>query len=435
MSHHHKLSFWSAILINLNVMFGAGIFVNTISLAKLSGFFGFLSYFIVAIILLPLILSMARLLHYFPDGGFYAYATQTINPLSGFFSAWAYFTGKLASAALLIHIFSTLFISLLPSITLSPFVLDGIIICLFTLLNLWHMKAGKNIMYAFIVFKITPILFAICSCLYLYSHWSIANSTLLLSGIPTTIPLVLFAFAGFEACCSLSGSLENAKVNGPRVLFISYAIVVTVTIIYQFLFFITAGENLLQQTDFMGIFPALFQVLAPNNPALTTHLISLLYIALACASLGGSYGILLSNHWNLYALAKNNHTFFANYLQKLNTHYIPTLCVLIEALFCLFYLAITQGTVVVLQQISVLGCSIAYLLSIIGLLVYNKKNNNTIIQPWIVYAALGSCMLFVISCIRNFYLNGITAFAIFSCILAFGLCMYAYTNKKIQSTK
>ncbi len=435
MSHHHKLSFWSAILVNLNVMFGAGIFVNTISLAKLSGFFGYLSYFIVAVILLPLIISMARLLNYFPDGGFYTYATKTINPLAGFFSAWAYFTGKLASAALLIHIFSSLIISIIPNLPINPFVFDVIIICLFTLLNLWHMKAGKNIMYAFMFFKITPILFAICSCLYLYNYWTIPPTSLMWNGIPTTIPLVLFAFVGFEACCSLSSSLENAKVNGPRVLFISYALVVCITIIYQFLFFITAGQNLLQQTDFLGIFPALFQVLTPNNPVIAAHLISLLYIALACASLGGSYGILFSNHWNLYALAKNNHTFFAHTLQKLNNHYIPTVCVLTEAFFCILYLIVSQGTVVILQQISVLGCSIAYLLSIIGLLVYNKNNNNAVIQPWIVYSALASCMLFVFSCIRNFYLNGITALVIFSCILIFGLCMYAYTKKNAQIIK
>lgn len=415
-------------------MFGAGIFVNTLSLAKLAGFFGFLSYFIVAVILLPLIIAMARLLRYFPDGGFYTYATKTMSPLWGFFSAWAYFTGKLASAALLTHIFSTLFISIIPGLTISPFLLDGIIIGLFTMLNLWHMKAGKNIMYAFIFFKITPILFAICSCLYLYNYWNIMPNSFLWSGIPTTIPLVLFAFSGFEACCSLSSSLENAKENGPRVLFLSYAIVVTITIIYQFLFFITAGPYLMQQTDFLGIFPALFTLLAPNNPLFTQHSISLLYIALACASLGGSYGILFSNHWNLYALAKNNHTFGAQLLQTFNKHTIPAACVLVEALFCIFYLAISQGTVVILQQISVLGCSIAYLLSILGLYFYNRNNNNTIIHPWIVYAALFACMLFVASCIRNFYLNGIAALAIFSGILIFGLYMYRYTSNTKKST-
>ena len=242
-------------------------------------------------------------------------------------------------------------------------------------------ESWKKYHVRFYCFKITPILFAIGSCLYLYQFWSIPSSSLLWHGIPTTIPLVLFAFSGFEACCSLSGSLENAKVNGPRVLFLSYGIVVSITIIYQLLFFLTAGENLMQQTDFLGIFPALFQVFLPHNPVFAQHIISLLYIALACASLGGSYGILFSNHWNLYALAKNNHTFFAKTLEKFNKNTIPFWCVIIEAFLCIFYLMITQGTVVVLQQISVLGCSIAYLVSVIGLIIYNNKNNNKLYKP------------------------------------------------------
>ena len=77
-----------------------------------------------------------------------------------------------------------------------------------------------------------------------------------------------------------------------------------------------------------------------------------------------------------------------------------------------------------LQQISVLGCSIAYLVSVIGCYLYNKNNHNTLLPVGSVYCALFSCMLFVFSCIRNFYLNGFTAFTIFSCILCFGLCMY-----------
>ena len=429
MSHHHKLSFWSALLVNLNVMFGAGIFVNTLSLAQLAGSLGFLSYCIVGVILLPLIISMARLMQYFPDGGFYAYATKTMHPFYGFLSAWAYFTGKLASAALLIHIFSTLFLSLFPTLSLNPFALDVIIIILFTLLNAWHMKTGKNIMYAFIFFKITPILFTIGCCLYLYKFWSMPAASLQWSGIPTTLPLVLFAFSGFETCCSLSGSLENAKVNGPRVLFLSYSVVVVITIIYQLLFYLTAGDTLQHQTNFLGIFPALLSHLLPLGSTYMPLLISLLSLAVAFAALGGSYGILFSNHWNLYALAKHKHTFFSGALARLNAHAIPMACVIIEAFFCLLYLFISKGTVVVLQQISVLGCSVAYVLSIIGLLVYNRANNYQVIHPWICNSAIASCLLFIALCIRNFYINGFAAFGVFSGIIIFGLFMYLSTKK------
>lgn len=429
MSHHHKLSFWTVVLVNLNVMFGTGIFINTVTLAHLAGFFGFLSYVIVALLLIPLIICTGALLQFYPDGGFYAYASKTISPLAGFISAWAYFTAKLASAALLVHVFSTLITTLFPHLIIFNILfLDSAIICLFAWLNLLHMKTGRTIMYTFLVFKITPILFAIVSCLYLYKFWSVPPETLLWSGIPTAIPLVLFAFMGFEICCSLSSSLENARKNGPRVVFLTYAMVVSITILYQLLFFLTAGTQLMALQNYLGVFPTLFNLLIPHNYFAAKHLTSLLHIALACASLGGSYGILFSNHWNLYTLAKHNHTFFAPLLTKLNKYEIPMVCILIEAFFCIFYLITTQGTVVILQQISVLGTIIAFAMSMIGLICANKQHH--FFRPWwLAWFALGSCTFFVGACVRNFYFNGLYALYLFAFILFFGLCMFWATRK------
>jgi amino acid transporter len=426
---HHKLSFWTAVLVNLNVMFGAGIFINTITLAHYAGFFGFLSYLIVAIALIPLIISTAALLRFYPDGGFYVYAAKSISPLAGFISSWAYFTGKLASAALLVHVFSSLITTLFPYLAhINLIALDIALICLFAWLNMMHMKTGRTIMYTFMVFKMAPILFAILSCLYLYNFWSIPPQTLLWSGIPITFPFVLFAFTGFEVCCSLSGSIENAQKNGPRIIFLTYGIVVCITIVYQLLFFLTAGQQLMAQENYLGVFPTLFSLLLPHNSFMAHHLTALVHTAIACASLGGCYGILFSNHWNLYTLAKHNHTFFASFLSRLNPHSIPVACIAAEALLCIVYLIITQGAVVTLQQISVLGSVIAYAMSMIGLIKANKRNN--FLQPrWLAWLALGSCSLFIAACIRNFYCNGLYAFYFFCVIALFGLAMFWLTSK------
>ena len=55
MNDQEKLSLWQAVVININVMFGSGIFINTVILAKLAGIFSFVSYIIFALIVLPLI--------------------------------------------------------------------------------------------------------------------------------------------------------------------------------------------------------------------------------------------------------------------------------------------------------------------------------------------------------------------------------------------
>lgn len=427
MSHHHKLSFWTAVLVNLNVMFGAGLFINTVVLSKIAGFYGFMSYCIAALLLVPLIICTGALIRHYPDGGFYVYAAKSMNPLAGFISAWGYFTGKLASAALLVHVFSTLITTVLPSLAvINIFVLDVAIIGLFTWLNVMHLKTGKVIVYTFMLFKIMPILFAILSCCYLYTSWSVPSGTLLWQGIPSSIPLVLFAFTGFEVCCSLSRSLENAQKNGPRVVFLTYGMVVITTIVYQLVMFLTVGKQLMVQHNYLDIFPTLLSTLI-SNVTMQHHIVALVHIAIACASLGGSYGILFSNHWNLYTLAQHNHTFFPGLLTRLNRYAIPTICIFIEALMCIFYLVVTQGTVVILQQISVLGSVIAYTMSMLGVIKTNKTY--TLLRySWLGWFALGSCSLFISACIRNLYYHGLHALYCFGAILLCGIGMFFITK-------
>jgi amino acid transporter len=422
-SHHHKLSLTTAILLNLNVMFGTGIFINTIYLAQHAGFLGFLSYLLVAVLISPLIISMSMLLRFFPDGGFYSYASSTLGSFAGFISAWAYFTGKLASAALLTHVFSTLVQSMVPSLRiLSPLTLDVAILLLFGWLVLYHLRTGKWMIYGFIMCKLLPILFAILSCLVLSHHWTIDPTTFDWSGIATTMPLVLFAFTGFEICCSLSSSIQHAAVNGPRAIAISFGFVVCTTVLYQLLFFLTVGSELQQQSTYLGIFPPLLYLLLP----LTWHktVLALLYAALATASLGGSYGILFSNHWNLYTLAHHNHVWGARWLTQLNSYHIPWRGVLMQIPLCIVYLLITRGYIPHIQQISVLGCIIAYGTSVLGLLVYLHKNFATR-HVAVAYGALLSCSFFIALLIRNLVLNGIFSLLIFGALLCIGITMFA----------
>lgn len=431
MAHRQKLSLWSAVLVTFNIMFGTGVFINTFTLSKYAGFLGFLSYLIILIFIAPLIVAIMALLRRYPDGGFYTYAAQDLSKGAGFLSAWAYFTGKLASCSLLVHVFSSLIQTIVPAFQIIPVLaLDCIVLALFTLLNTLAMSTGRNIMYVFLVLKLSPILFAILSCLYLYNHWSIPPETLIWSGIPATLPLVLFAFAGFEACCAISNSIENPEKNAPRAIFIAFSTVVTITILYQFFYFLTVGPELMMQKDFMGIVPSLINVLIPHNPLLASHIISIMYIAFATAALGGAYGIMFSGHWNLYFLAKNGHTFFQNALLRMNKYRIPSLGVLFQGLLAISYILISRGDVVPLQQISVLGVSIAFTASVLGLISAYRSGKNIFLPHYVPWLAVGSCAVFISTIIRNFIMQGTFSLLIFSAIQIFGLTMYFITKKK-----
>lgn len=216
----YKLSLLSAILININIMLGSGIFINTVLLAGTAGALGAFVYVIVALLILPLIAIMANLLRYFPNGTLYEFG-KSLTPLLGFLSSWGYFTAKLATSALGIHVFVTLVQQLLPTLaSFSPFIFDGAFLLLFMYLNTLNMRIGRSIQYAFIFLKFIPITFVIIASLFLFTGAMYTPSEFIWAGVPAAIPFVLFAFSGFEASASLSSSIENSEKNAPRAIII-----------------------------------------------------------------------------------------------------------------------------------------------------------------------------------------------------------------------
>jgi len=428
----HKLSLRSAILIILNVMVGFGIFVNTTQLAQIAGFLGFACYLLVAALMVPLMSCMAVIMARH-SGGFYVYGAKEIHPLAGFISAWIFFTGKLASAALIIHVVVQLLQGLLPALAQIPILaLDACIIILFCLLNMLHMRVGSSFATGFFSLKLLPLLFAICAGLYLLSSATIAPQTFIWSGIPQGIPFVVYAFTGFETACSLSRSIEDDQRNGPRAIFWAFSIAVTINVLYQLLFFIGTSGDLMSKQSYLDAFPTLLAHLFPAAPALAQQITNFLHLALATAALGGSYGILFSNHWNLHVLAEHGHLPARSWFLRTNRHGIPVLGIIVEALLCIGYLVCTNGAQKPLQQINALACTIAYTISVLALLAAVQRKQ-VATPAWLVYAALGSCSIFLATCVRNFWIFGAGALIGYSLIVAFGLLLYVMTRRMQQT--
>lgn len=429
-----KLSLGAAILININIMLGSGIFANTVLLAQLPGALGFITYLLVGLMLFPLIFCLARLIHKYPDGGFYTYAAQELHPVIGFFSTWAYFTGKLASAALSIHIFWSLMQHLFPPVAEVPIlILDIVMITLFTLLNLYNMRTGAVIQGMFLVLKSIPIIFAIILGLYLFKGAHLGSAHWIIGGIPLGIPYVLFAFGGFETSCSISRSIENASVNGPRALIISFVTVIGIVCLFQLALYASLGTLLSTSESFKETFPQLFALWISTAHTLYPILVAIVHIAIGISALGASYGILFGNSWNLYTLAQHNHTFAAPLVRRFNKQHIPYVCVLVEALFCISYLLLTKGEQKTLQQLSALGSMIAYSISVIALLYAARKGT---IRTNLALPLLGlaSCIPLFIACIRNFFYFGIAPLIIFTIILSGGMVMYSMHKRPSMQT-
>lgn len=287
MSTSSKLSLKQAILININIMIGAGIFINSVTLSKIAGPLSPVVYAIVGLLLLPLIISIAELLKVYPGGTFYDYAKNSLGTFWGFLSAWSYFTAKLASATLMIHFSVKVIQSVLPiAATINTFALDALLIGLFTFLNMANMRTGSKIQVMFMILKSIPLLFIMLGGAY--TIWGTATLSNLhdLAGIPLGIPLVLYAFAGFEACCSLSRHIIDSEKNAPKAVLFSYFLVVGMYIVYQFLFYHLVGGLIESSTDFTQTIPlAIKQILIDSNAI--THITALFQLAIASSALGG----------------------------------------------------------------------------------------------------------------------------------------------------
>lgn len=430
MSTETKLSLPAAVLISLNIMMGGGIFINTVELAKRAGALSGFMYPLMGLLIAPLMLTIAALIRLHPAGGFYVFGEREINPFVGYVATWSYFVAKLASASLMIHVAISLISQIFPAVLSADSLLfyDLLILTFFIFLNTLNMKTGSRIQFGFLGFKLIPVLFVIATGIFYFAPTYAHTIPNLWEGIPSSLPLVLYATMGFEAICALSSQIQNPQRNGPRSIAISFATMMLLVFLFQFLFYATLGATLAQQNSFLDAFPALLLHIMPSMPHLG-HILQIFFnLAIAISALGGCYGILYSNNWNLHILAQHKKIVGASWLSYLNTHGIPTVCLFIEWAICVGFLYWCAGQQVVLQQLAALGTAVTYCICVIALLRAFNKNYVTGWQKYVPYIALGSCAVLIGTVVRNFCYGGIVPLFSFMLLIMAGLLLYRNKN-------
>lgn len=422
MTQTYKLSLPSIIMINLNIMLGTGIFLNSIPLSNNAGAFSFVPYAIIAILFIPVMIAMAALLNYEPDGSFYGIASHHLGPFWGYISTWAYFVAKPASAGLMIHFAVSLFRQLFPLLTQWPHLaIDSMIIAIFMILNLLNMRIGKSIQISFIFLKIIPVLFIILTGLWWFNPHNFTYTQVPVSGIIFSLPIALYAFVGFEATLSLSKHLENPQKNAPIAIMSSYLIVLVIYMLYQIGYY--GAINLAQLSTTSSYHPiTLFLQSIYQTPHPTLQ--ALLHLCMGTSALGGAYGILFSNAWNLHSLSERNHTPFSQHLITKNSGGIAYWCLFIEVAMCAGYLFATSANQIMLQQINAFGCTLAYTLSIVAFAALAFK---IIKKRWArvtAWFALLSCSMLIASCVNGFMKNGPAALYAFIGLIIIGIISY-----------
>lgn len=431
MSSSKKLSLLSAIFINLNVMIGTGIFINTFDLSSKVGAAGFLLYPIIGICMLPLIAVIGKLLAHYPTGGLYAFGKGSSSYL-GFLSCWSYFFGKLASCAVMLTVGSAMFQQLIPgACTLHPITFTLIILWIFTFLNLQNTKVGLTVQTFFLTAKSIPVIFAIVAGIMLFDTSGITASSFIWESMPMSIPLALYCLAGFETACALSRNIENPAVNGPKAVYYSFGIIMLLYGVFQGLVYISTYSSLANLHSYQDVFPCIAHRLF-SSELIANKMSVFLTFAIGSSALGGAYGILFSNSWNLYTLAENNHIFGSTAITKLNKHQTPWIAVLIESKVCMLFLLFNQASTLPLRRTAALGIVIAYTVSAFAYFQLLKRVRAGKKDFVIACAAFVTCTLFVTSCAVSFMETGIAPLLLFIAILAAGTMMFSYKQKVKQ---
>jgi amino acid transporter len=427
----NNLSLWSAVIINLNIIIGTGVFINTAELAKRAGLLGGLCYIIVGLLLFPLILSFVRLLQLYPSGGFYAFCSTSLHPLVGFLSTWSYFFAKLSSGTLAIHIFTLLIQKTFPILAcISPLSFDIIILSLLLALNMLNVRTGSKIQNWLMILKVSPLFLVIASGFLLLQGDNVTPVHQLWEGIPSAIPLVLHALLGFEVACAISRNLENPEVDGPRSILISYGIVMILYMLYQGFFYAIVGPNLAQAADYRGAFPLLISTFNISNQ-MRDFLGHFIHIAIALSALSAAFGIIYANVWNIYALAERHHTIAPTTMMLRNRFSIPFMCVIVQGIIMLAYLCIMLGEQTTFQQLSAFGTTMTYAMSIAGLCATLYQQRKSILLP--IMGFINCAILLTVSLFAMWKTSNPIPLYIFCGIIISGVLMFGISHKKNKS--
>jgi amino acid transporter len=374
--------------------------------------------------MLPLIAVTGNLLFMDPTGGLYSFA-KDVSSYLGFLSCWSYFIGKLASATVMLTVATTMFRALIPALgIMTPLITAISILTLFTALNLLNMKVGLIVQSFFLTAKSIPILFALFAGALLFNTHTIIITPSAWQGIALNIPLVLYCLAGFETACALGRTIENPAVNGPKAVYYSFGIIMSLYGIFQACIYYNIAHALDVLTSYQDVFPCIAHQLI-SSEVIAQKLSFLLIFAIGSSALGGAYGILFSNSWNLYTLAEHGHIFQSELIMQKNKHNTPWIAVLVEAFVCFMFLLLSQASIIPIQRIASLGIVIAYTVSSLSYCILAYRLKVSIKNKILSYLALITCMLFATTCAVSFIDSGIIPLLLFGVILLIGSIMYA----------
>lgn len=421
----NRISPLIGVLICINTMIGAGLFINSKQIVPIAGAYSFLGYVFAGLLMLPIILSIATLAKLHPvSGGLYVFSKSYISDWAGFLSGWGYFIGKTTSVALLMHKFNTFFQAQFSVLSNVPTIaMDYCFIFLLILLNLAGASVGGRVQYVFTTLKALPILFVFGVGFYSFDPlvWSFGASDF--SSIFLIVPLCVFPTTGFEIICSVGHLVEDPARNIKKVILTAFFIVVSINTIFQFLIYGSLGSMLGGvEVPILG----LAQKALPSLEILGRVLNGFVYAAI----LGACFSILTTNCWNLYTLADNNHIPFKRFFTKISSKNVPWVAILSEGFLSCLVLTVSNDQTA-LTSLSVFAQLIAIFLSMFAAYKAVGVVATAGLYRFIPVLGLGTSLYILTMAIFNICKSGVS----FSFLAIFLIGIFLAIFKKVSQKR
>ncbi|MCK4265233.1 amino acid permease [Candidatus Babeliales bacterium] len=399
----NNIHFWLVIIMNMNVMMGAGVFVNLSPLTSLAGSLSALSYVVMALMVLPLVLVIAELAKINPavEGGLFSYSKEGLGVTAGTIGVVTYFFAKTISQAVLLR---AIVLEYLPSIfpifsKFSGSLLIIVTAILFGFLNARGMKFGSKLQLIFMFLKGIPVLAAILLLGFIFTPSYFTVETLpTVGGFSSALPIALYAMMGFETCCSIGHTVKGGEKHLYKIVVTSFLLVASLLALFQFSLYACLGPSLSGLEAPLGIFFTKLE----SIPFLDSAGKMLANSFILLSMMGAYYGIMQANNWNMFAIAKDLNKFLI--FTRTNKHGMPIWCIVLQVIVSLFF-ALSMMQLPSLQRIVVFGIVVCYFLTVFAFLKFYKFKRDQIVLPKIVaYLSVVSCLYISYQCVKGLIL-------------------------------
>lgn len=401
------IGLFSAILININVIVGSGIFINVYPLMQCGGTGSFIAYFLAALFLLPVVMVLAVLAVQQPEsGGLYVYTRTYLNPFVGFLCGWGYFLGKSISVGLMANVMVSVFERIFPLLLVVPhIVLVAALLIVLAGLNIGGASIQGSAQRVFILAKVLPVLSVLVLLACYGRAVSISFEQVSVNSLSAIVPIAVFAMVGFEVTCTIAHFFINPSYTIPRAAVGGFVIVAAILGAFQYTIGALLPVSLLESLPGLpaAALSAVAGVYVPSVVLFSQFLTACVYTSI----LGGAFGILTSNCWNLHRLAAQGHVPGARWLTRLTPGQVPWVSLLVEVVIAVSSVAITTNQVS-LQKMSILSVIFAFCCAMLAAVFARDTSGNYLVNRLLVIAALISTMTLFSVTLHQVFLHGVS---------------------------